>query len=489
MPQDQARLQGAIAVTRFGMGARPGEIDAVAVDPKAWLRAQARPERVPRPTGEFPSGAEGVAAVSEYREAAQQMRRARTAPPAATMAPATGMAPTAGMEEEDDGIPEAVRQAGRALRLRAGQEYLASFQLATSTPDGFAERWVRFWWNHFAIAVNKLVVAPLAGSYERDAIRANAFGRFDDLLVAAESHPAMLVYLDQAQSIGPSSLAGQRRRAAGLNENLAREILELHTVGADAGYSQADVTEFARALTGWSVRMTNLPQRLYTGAVDGPHGFTWVPAIHEPGVRQVMGRSYPQRGGDQTLAILADLAAHPATGRKVARQLAVHFHSDTPPASLVERLETAWTDGGRRLDLLALALIDAPEMWEPEARKFKRPEEFLVSSYRVLGLTPPRIEPVQRTLTALGQQAWYPPSPEGWPDEAAAWTAPDAIIKRLTWAQRFSEATVRDQSPVGLAESALGLRLTEKTRSAVRRAEDRAEAVAILLMSPEFQRR
>lgn len=484
MPQDQARLQAAIALTRFGMGARSGEIDAIAGDPMGWLVAQARPERVPRPPGEFPSATDRLAAVSDYREAARDRRRAPDAPQVAPMTPGPAMAAA-----DDTGIPEAVRQSARALRIQAGLEYLAAFQLAATTPDGFAERWVRFWWNHFAVGISKLVVAPLAGSFERDAIRANAFGRFDDLLVAVESHPAMLLYLDQAQSIGPGSPAGQRRRAAGLNENLAREILELHTLGADAGYSQADVTEFARALTGWSVRLPNLPPRLFTGAVDGPHGFTWVPAIHEPGARRVLGRSYPQRGGDQTLAILSDLSAHPATGRKVARQLAVHFHSDAPPASLIERLETAWTASGRRLDAVAVALIEAPEMWEPEARKFKRPEEFLVSGYRALDLTPRRIEQIQPTLAALGQPAWSPPSPEGWPDEAAAWAAPDAVIKRLTWAQRYAEAAVRNQSPVGLAESALGARLTDQTRAAVRRAEDRAEAVAILLMSPEFQRR
>jgi hypothetical protein len=253
--------------------------------------------------------------------------------------------------------------------------------------------------------------------------------------------------------------------------------------------TQADVTEFARALTGWSVRQPHLPGRLYAGAIDGSHGFAFVPLIHEPGTRQIMGRSYPQGGGDQALAILSDLAAHPATGRKVARQLAVHFHSDTPPASLVERLEQAWTRDGGRLDSLALALIDAPEMWAAAPGKFKRPEEFILSAYRALGLAPQRIAALQPALVALGQPPWAPPSPEGWPDETAAWAAPDAVIKRLTWAQRFSELAVRDQSPVDLADAALGPRLTDQTRTAVRRAEDRAEAVAILLMSPEFQRR
>ncbi len=483
MPQDQGRLQGAIAVTRFGMGARPGEIDAVAADPRGWLRAQVRPERVPRPAGQFPSATDRLAALGAYRAQVQGIMRPATAPAGDAMTPRLSMSP------DENGIPETVRQSARALLTQTGAEYLASFQLAASTPDGFGERWVRFWWNHFAIGISKVVVAPVAGSFEREAIRAHAFGRFEDMLTAVERHPAMLLYLDQAQSVGPGSPVGQRRREAGLNENLAREILELHTVGADAGYTQAHVTEFARALTGWSIRQPNLPPRLYTGAIDGPHGFTWAPLIHEPGARRVMGRSYPQSGAEQALAILSDLAAHPATGRRVARQLATHFHSDAPPASLIARLESAWTRDGGRLDTVALALIDAPEMWEAQALKFKRPEEFVISGYRALGLAPQRVGRLQPALIALGQPAWAPPSPEGWPEEAAAWAAPDAVIKRLTWAQRFSEATVRAQSPVDLADSALGPRLTDPTRAAVRRAEDRAEAVAILLMSPEFQRR
>ncbi len=482
MPQDQARLQGAIAVTRFGMGARPGEIDGVAADPKGWLRAQVRPERVPRPEGRLLSATEGLAALGDFRRQAQESRRAATAPADATTSPGA-------MAAEDAGVPDSGRQAARAMRIQTGQEYLASFQLATATPDGFAERWVRFWWNHFAIGINKLAVAPVAGGFERDAIRGHAFGRFDDMLMAVERHPAMLLYLDQAQSIGPGSPIGQGRRRAGLNENLAREILELHTVGADAGYSQADVTEFARALTGWTVRQATPRPRLYAGAIDDPDGFTWAPLIHEPGPREVMGRTYRPGGSDQAAAILSDLAAHPGTGRRVARQLAVHFHSDAPPSSLIGRLESAWTRDGRRLDTLALALIDAPEMWEAAARKFKRPEEFVISSYRALDQTPRRLEMVQPALLAMGQRPWAPPSPEGWPDEAAAWAAPDAVIKRLTWSQRFSEAVVRDQSPVELAEAAVGPRLGDRTRSAVRRAEDRAEAMAIFLMSPEFQRR
>jgi uncharacterized protein (DUF1800 family) len=233
MPQEQARLDAAIAVTRFGMGARPGEIDAVAGDARAWLRAQVNPARVARPQGSFPSASDRLAAMSEYLRLIQEIMRPGTPP---------GMTAPQATVEDNNGIPANVRESARALLIQTGQEYLASFQLAASTPNGFAERWVRFWWNHFAIGISKVTVAPMAGNFEREAIRAHAFGRFDEMLVAVESHPAMLLYLDQAQSVGPQSPVGRLRRQAGLNENLAREILELHTVGADAGYTQTDVT-------------------------------------------------------------------------------------------------------------------------------------------------------------------------------------------------------------------------------------------------------
>ena len=291
----------------------------------------------------------------------------------------------------------------------------------------------------------------------------------------------MLLYLDQARSAGPDSRAGVRRRL-GLNENLAREMLELHTVGADGGYDQADVTELARALTGWSIPRQQDRQR-----ADGG-GFVFRPEIHEPGVRTVMGRTYAQTGRRQGEAILRDLARHPATAKRLSRRIAAHFIADDPPPALVARLETAWTGSQGDLAEVARALIEAPETWTPQLAKIKTPYEFIVSTHRALNSRPERILPLRQALVTMGQPPFAAPSPEGWPDTAADWAGPDALVKRLNWAQ--SAAAVARLSDVdATAADALRDRLSERTRLAVARAESRTEALTLLLMSPEFQRR
>jgi uncharacterized protein (DUF1800 family) len=362
-------------------------------------------------------------------------------------------------------------------------EILARAGLAAATPAPFRERWTLFWANHFTVSTTKPEAAALAGPFEREAIRPHVFGRFEDLLVASSAHPGMLVYLDQARSAGPDSLAGERRNV-GLNENLGREIMELHTVGPDAGYTQADVTEFARALTGYSIGVER----------DGPQ---WVgtplfrPELHEPGERTVMGRRYREGGAEQARAILADLAASPHTADHIARKLAVHFVADAPPPALVARLRAAWLDSQGDLARVAAALIDAPEAWTPKAQKFKRPYEFLISSYRAAGVVPAdAASELIQPLTQLGERPLAAPQPNGWSDQSGDWTAPDAIVKRLDWASRFAAArTPADAAPTDLADSALGARLTPSTRLALARAETRPEGLTLLLMSPEFQRR
>jgi uncharacterized protein (DUF1800 family) len=318
-------------------------------------------------------------------------------------------------------------------------------------------------------------------------------GRFEDMLTASSRHPAMLLYLDQATSIGPDSQAG-RRRKAGLNENLAREIMELHTVGVGGGYSQADVTEFARALTGWSVgRGREAAAAGQAGASDpGEAGaFMFRPFTHEPGARTVLGRTYANDGEGQGLAILHDLAVHPATARHIARKLAIHFVSDDPPAALVGRLEASFRSSGGRLDRVAETLVDSPEAWRPEAAKLKSPYEFIVSTWRAAGVAPDLDQP-QRfagSMTALDQRPFSPPSPKGWPDSSAEWAAPDQIVKRMAWAEQAAGAMAPAMDPGEVARQALGARLGPDAATAIARAETRREAFAVLLMSPEFQRR
>lgn len=484
MPPTDQRLDAALALTRFGLGARPGELEAVAGDPRGWLTAQIRPSGAPLPPGNLPTSDQRLARLAEYRQSSSAARQARGAAPGDM----SGSPAQAAFDARRDVRRDLVRDTAEAFLARA--------RLGALTPDGFAERWALFWANALTVSATKFQSAVFMGQYENEAIRPHVFGRFEDLLLAAESHPAMLMYLDQAQSIGPDSLAGQRRNA-GLNENLAREILELHTVGADGGYDQADVTELARALTGWSVVGQGVGQgggrvgarRAMPTDAAGANGFVFRPVLHEPGERTVLGRRYPAGGREQGDAILRDLAARPETARRLARRIAVHFVSDDPPADLVKGLETAWARSGGRLDQVARALITAPEAWRPAPAKMKVPYDFMISTHRAFDTAPQRIQGLQPPLAALGQPAWAPPSPEGWPDMAADWAGPDALVKRLEWASAAADAAQGVNEPLRVAEAALGGRLSERTRMAVARAESRPEALTLFLMSPEFQRR
>lgn len=492
MVQNETEIRAAIAVTRFGLGARPGEIETVAADPQGWLAGQVRRSGAPLPGGDFPDTEARLVEFNAYLRNVREVRQDRRQTPPPAM-------PSARPMEQEARTPEETGR--RALAQTTAAQFLARAQLGATTPDGFAERWTLFWSNALTVSFVKFGAGVFMGQYEREALRPFVFGRFEDLLVAAESHPAMLIYLDQAQSVGPNSVLGERRDA-GLNENLAREILELHTVGVGAGYSQADVTELARALTGWSVpapRDAEAGRRGGRGrrggayaqalAVErGPRGFAWRPGIHEPGTRTVMGRRYSQDGVGQGETILRDLANHPATARRLARRIAVHFVADDPPVSLIDRLEAAWSGSRGDLGAVALALIAAPEAWDPAPTKIKTPYEFIVSTHRALGYPPQRIQPLQQALTAMGQPPFSAPSPEGWPDTAADWAGPDALVKRLDWARAVADLTGMFD-PNAVALGALGPRLGERTRLAVARAESRPEALTLFLMSPEFQRR
>lgn len=453
-------MMAAIAVTRFGLGARPGEIAAARRDPRGFLTDQIRPEGADQPQADADSSAQRLSGFRDY----QLDKRDAKAD---------------GQLKSDP-----VRDAQKMLREQTAADFLARAQLGAATDAAFRERWTLFWANHFTVSATKQITATVVGPFEQEAIRPHVFGRFEDLLVASSTHPAMLLYLDQAQSIGPDSKASayMRRRAkgGGLNENLAREILELHTVGVGAGYGQADVTEFARAMTGFSI---GRPQE------ERAFQFLFRDNAHEPGARTVMGRRYGQDGQAQALAVMRDLAASPQTARHVATKLAVHFVGDDPPPTLVARLERSFNDSGGRLDDLARTLVAAPEAWAPAPAKFKTPYEFALSTWRSVGARPQAIGKLAPVLTGLGQKPFSAPSPKGWPEEAQVWCAPDALIKRLRFSEAFAAQAADRLDPVELAQSALGARLTPPVAKAVARAETRREAMALLLMSPEFQRR
>ena len=479
MTTSERDVRAAIAATRFGLGAKPGEITAARGDPAGFLRDQIRAVGADQPQAHPESSADRLLELREFQQDRRQARQDSPPPPAMA---ATAVAGQAVPDERDP-----VRIAGRLIRRNAGLDFVSRAQLAAATDAGFRERWTLFWCNHFTVSAAKgLVTAVLVGPYEGEAIRPNVFGTFEQLLTAASLHPGMLLYLDQAQSVGPNSMGAGYVRArlggGGLNENLAREILELHTVGLEAHYTQADVTEFARAMTGWSVGGLR-------EASDRQGHTLFRQAVHEPGPRTIMGITYPDTGSNQAGAVLHDLARSPHTAHHLAFKIARHFVADDPPPALVSQLEQAYLSSGGRLDRVAEALIAAPEAWAPAPQKFKTPYEFLVSSWRAAGTGPQNLQALGPTLNSMGQQPFSAPSPKGWAEEAAQWAAPDALIRRMTWADAFATSTVADRDPMAMAHEALGARLNDNTATAIGRAESRAEGMAILLMSPEFQRR
>lgn len=476
-------LESAIAANRFGIGARPGDPAAIARDPRGWLQRQVADPRAFRIDAAGLTDAKGAAlALGAFLEGQRELRARRRADPgkAGDDAMSVPMAPPGQAAEQ-----AAVQGPLRPLVEIARDEAVARVGHGLRTDDGFAERLAWFWANHFTVAASKALVIPFVGCFEREAVRARLTGSFGELLLASTRHPGMLLYLDQAQSIGPGSRIGQRRDV-GLNENLAREILELHTVGVDAGFTQADVTEFARALTGWTLAGPRL--RRLTGKAE-PGSFVFVDALHEPGPRTVLGKRYAQSGESQGLAILDDLARHPATARHVARKLAAHFIADVPPARAVARIEQVFRDSRGDLPAVHRALVDLPEAWEPAPRKFKAPYEFLVSALRLVGVT--QLEP--RAFVAaqdmLGQPLYRAPSPQGWPDDAVSWAAPDALLKRVEWSQALATRVGARLRPADVAAEALGPLLAARSREAISRASSAAQGLALALMSPEFQRR
>lgn len=478
-----------IALHRFGLGARPDTRASIAGDPRGALLAEIDAAKARIPQGELPTTACGIQIVTEIEDRRRRMRAAarQTAQAPANAANANGemLAPPSGDAMGKPMPPATTPSAdpdGIRIRDVVLAEAKARIEHGIAAGTGFAERWVAFWSNHFCVALRRgQIMQGLAGAYEREAIRAHAFGSFTEMLVAAETHPAMLHYLDQRQSIGPGSPAGQRRQR-GLNENLAREILELHTLGVGGGYTQADVTGFARILTGWSI--TNLEENL-----DGYGGFFFAPNRHEPGAQVVLGKRYAQPDKAQGLAVLEDLARHPSTATFIAGKIARHFVADQPPPALVARLEQAFRTTGGDLAALARVLLTSAEAWAPPLAKLRTPFEFLLAALRATGEKPDRMPQLLNALNLMGQPLWNPAGPNGHPDDGAALLAPKAIKTRLEFSVQAARQVAGRIDPRDLAETLFGAALGAETRQAIARAETRPQGIALLLMSPEFQRR
>jgi uncharacterized protein (DUF1800 family) len=424
------------ALIRFGLGRKGTE--ALPSDPQAWLAGQLNGDD-PFLSGPGATTLDGMLALQEQRN-----------------------------NKELRGENSPVRKIFRAEQTR----YLENL-LSTEVP--FRERLVSFWANHFTVSLKRGEVAAVVYPYIREAIRPHVTGRFADMVQAVMRHPAMLLYLDNAASFGPDSAVGQRQHK-GLNENLARECLELHTVTPASGYTQADVTAFANVLTGWSIELKMRPP-----------GFVYRPFVHEPGTQIVMGQNFGE-GQEAGIAALNWLADHPATYHNLAFKLTRHFVADAPPPSAVARIEAVLRRTHGDLKAASLELIKLPEAWQP-LTKLRSPTDYMVAVLRAVDF---HVDPEKTTLplqlAGLGQPLQTAPLPNGWPDTAADWAGSEAMLRRIDWVYGLTART-EAMDPTEIATASLGPLLSASTAEQVRRAGSRRDAMTLLLASPEFQRR
>jgi uncharacterized protein (DUF1800 family) len=474
----------AIAANRFGLGAKPGELGVIGTDARGWLEAQLRGPAPTLPATALRNSTDILSDAATIRKQLQSQRRAAAAGPAA------GAGSTAGAAPESSEVLALVTRLPQYYRPIYIAEVQARLRNAIVTERPWIERLVYFWSNHFAVSIDKLAVLGVAGSLEREAIRPHVLGNFRELLLAVEQHPAMLLYLDNQRSVGPNSQlaqrAARRERTLGLNENLAREILELHTLGVGTGYTQTDVTSFAKVLTGWSLGGGDGAGPMQAGATGQ---FLFRPQLHEPGAQTVFGRRYEQSDQAQGRAVLSDLALASPTARHIATKLARHFIADDPPPAAVARIAQAFERGGGDLPQVYRALIACREAWQTPLAKYKTPQDYVLSIYRGLQLP---VADGPRSIAAfdvLGQRQFSPGSPAGWPDRSDDWDGASALMKRIEFADAVAQRMGGTRAVVELGPQLLGATYSDETRASLQRAATDGQALTLLLTAPEFMRR
>jgi uncharacterized protein (DUF1800 family) len=478
------------ALNRLGFGPRPGDAAAIqAQGPERWLQ-QFLAEQL-TPTGlALPAALQGRLQaldtlsldqgqlLDRYREAQKLNREAKK-------------------NSEDKKGENARRELVRPVVQQAGAQRLLR---ALDSPTQLQEVLVDFWFNHFNVYAGKGPVAVLVGDYERRAIRPHVLGSFRAMLGATAKHPAMLIYLDNVQSVAPGFQPPARGRVAypnanakrptGLNENYARELMELHTLGVDGGYSQRDVTELARMLTGWTIDYRELRRG---GSARDSDLFTFDPRRHDGGSKQWLGRSVRPAGQAEGEMALDVLAAHPATARHLSYKLAQYFVADEPSPALVQRLADRFlaAAGPKQLQAVMQTLVESDEFWRREAfgAKFKTPYQYLLSSLRALDSSPPDMQPLLVALAQAGMPLYGAQTPDGYKNVASAWMNPEALAQRIQLAKTLNERRQRrgGDAADGLLAT-LGPLIGPDTRRTVA-AEPPAMQLALLLGSPDFMRR
>ena len=439
-----------IAVNRFGLGARGNELSDAKHDPEQWLLRQLVNPVFDPTLGNTESAFNVISEIKEFKRKRQQ--------------------------GESNAKPNA-KLPSRLYQQRLLKDSL-NFAVQTDTP--LSMRILDFFSNHFSVSASSQSMKVLSPILEREAIAPNLFGQFEDLLIAVEQHPAMIFYLNNERSAGPNSQRGNKKR--GLNENLAREILELHTLGVDGGYRLQDITELALAISGWSITNENDVGRV---------GFKFRNKSHEPGERNILGTSYAEAGLTQGHAVLRDLARHKKTAQFVSHKLAQHLIADEPPKELVAAMIDSWIRTDGNIKAVISTLVKNPLSWDSRAQKFKTPREFVVSTFRAVNnaqiIDQSLLNIGLRGLGLMGQTPFDAGSPAGYSQLNRAWTGSNALMKRIDWVNLVSKR-VRE-TPQPIVNRIFDSHLSPLTVKLVAGAESRAQGLALLLLSPEFQRR
>ena len=454
------------ASNRFGLGPRPGELRQIGADPRGWLHQQLAPG--PRSQPWLSNVAPSHETLGDLLQKFYRIRSLKKA--------------RARGDQGQASLAQMRRELKKSLTRTRLQQLGARMQVGIATEAPFRERLVHFWSNHFTVSVagGKRLLLTSCTAYEAETVRRHLDGHFVHMLLAVERHPVMLAYLDNLQSLGPNSRAGRRRAKRGLNENLAREILELHTLGVDGGYGQDDVTGLARIITGWTVAN----DRQIPGE---PGRFVFMDAMHEPGSHRLLGKDFGEDGVRQGERALASLAAHPSTARFIATKLVRHFVADDPPAAAVEHVARVFRNTDGHLPSLHGALVDLDECWRPQSAKLKTPNELVVSALR--GLDLPRL-PEKRVLGSLGLLNQYPftaPSPAGWPDSSEHWGSPNALLQRIAWSTQVAERVGSVRQPRTLLAHMSNPADGGALQLSVERAASASQGIALLLAGPGFQ--
>lgn len=485
----------ALAAHRFGFGPRPGELSIIAGDPRGWVKSQLAPTRtLPPQIAALPAAEDDLLAFGRWlvqrrlnNGNAQRLEQ---------------RAARQGVNQEQLQQLTTEQDFIQTFRQRVSNAVQARLEAAITSDTPVRERLVHFWSNHFTVSTVKPAAIALPPSFEKDAIRPHVGGQFADMLLASSKHPGMLVYLDNWLSIGPHSLAAQHperarrlpggQRPTGINENLGREIMELHTLGVHGGYTQTDVQALAAIITGWTYARPNLRMLVSqeAGTQDGEQLFEFDAATHEPGAKILLGRSYGQSGVEQGEAALRDLTARPACAQFIATKLCRHYIADQPPPAAVDRVARAFAQSEGDLRVTMEAIVDSPEAWATPFAKFKQPEEYAITLLRAANVQTLPPNAGVGALMAMGQRPYAAPGPDGWADISDAWLTADLVWKRLEFAQRFAERLARaDVNPVDVGQASLGPLMSDQTRTAVQRAESPEQGLAILFAAPEMQRR